>query len=74
MRTTTGYFFMANRKYSKNALAVSEQIEFLTSQGLHIPNEQYVHGILSTVSYYRFSSYLLPFKLPPLRKFITMLP
>ncbi len=64
MRTTTGYFFMANRKYSKNALAVSEQIEFLTSQGLLISNEQYVHDILSTVSYYRFSSYLLPFKLP----------
>ncbi|WP_131776274.1 Abi family protein [Legionella impletisoli] len=53
---------MATKKYAKPALTISEQIEFLSSQGLEILDEQLAHNILSTVSYYRFSSYLLPFK------------
>ena len=63
MRTTTGYFFMVNNKYSKPALTIEQQIKFLTSQGLQIPNPELARHVLSTVSYYRFSSYLLPFKL-----------
>lgn len=64
MRTTTGYFFMVDKKYSKPALTVTQQIEFLSSQGLKISDEQIARDILNTVSYYRFSSYLLPFKQP----------
>lgn len=63
MRTTTGYFFMVNRKYTKPALTINQQIEFLISQGLQISNQELAQHVLSTVSYYRFSSYLLPFKL-----------
>jgi len=63
MRTTTGYFFMVSKKYIKPALTISQQIEFLTSQGLHIGNQTLANQVLSSVSYYRLSSYLLPFKL-----------
>lgn len=64
MRTTTGYFFMANKQYTKPALSIEQQVNFLMSQGLQIANTELAYHVLSTVSYYRFSSYLLPFKLP----------
>lgn len=64
MRTTTGYFYMASEKYSKPSLTIDQQIEFLTSQGLQIKDRGLAHHVLSTVSYYRLSAYLLPFKQP----------
>lgn len=64
MRTTTGYFFMDTKKtYTKPALTIEQQIEFLISQGLQVSNQELALHVLSTVSYYRLSSYLLPFKL-----------
>ncbi|HAT8127575.1 TPA: Abi family protein [Legionella pneumophila] len=62
MRTTTGYFFMAEKSYTKPALTVSQQLEFLISQGLQIEDQKLAIRALETVSYYRLSSYLLPFK------------
>jgi len=63
MRTTTGYFFMASKKYTKPALTIPQQIEFLISQGLRIDDRDLAAQALSAISYYRLSSYLLPFKL-----------
>ncbi|HAT8249293.1 TPA: Abi family protein, partial [Legionella pneumophila] len=40
MRTTTGYFFMAEKSYTKPALTVSQQLEFLFSQGLQIEDQK----------------------------------
>src|SRR3990167_2917394 len=56
--------FMVNKKYTKPTLTISQQMEFLVSQGLQIVDRELAYHALSTVSYYRFSSYLLPFKLP----------
>lgn len=64
MRTTTGYFFMANKKYLKPALSISQQLDFLIAQGLRVNNHEQAIQALSTVSYYRFSSYLLCYKHP----------
>ena len=50
--------------YDKPALSIQEQIEFLSKQGLQITNHDLAHNVLTAVSYYRFSGYLLPFKLP----------
>lgn len=63
MRTTTGYFFMTKQKYTKPSLTIEQQIEFLTKQGLQIENHGLAQNVLSVVSYYRLSGYLLPFKL-----------
>jgi len=54
---------MVNKKYTKPSLSISQQIEFLIAQGLQLSNQELAHHVLSTISYYRFSSYLLPFKL-----------
>jgi len=54
---------MVNKKYTKPALTVEQQVKFLISQGLLIKDQELANHVLSTVSYYRFSSYLLPFKL-----------
>ena len=62
MRTTTGYFFMVTRVYNKPPLSIDQQINFLVSQGLSISDKEFAHHVLSIVSYYRLSSYLLPFK------------
>lgn len=43
-------------------LTISQQIEFLTSQGLLVRDQALAYQALSSVSYYRLSSYLLPFK------------
>lgn len=55
---------MGRQKYTKQALTVDQQIEFLSKQGLQIENPNLAYSVLSVVSYYRFSGYLLPFKLP----------
>ncbi len=64
MRTTTGYFFMASKKYTKPALTIPQQIEFLISQGLRIDDRDLAAQALSAISYYRLSSYLLPPTVP----------
>ncbi len=64
MRTTTGYFFMAKQKYDKPALSIEQQVKFLSKQGLVINEYESVRQVLSVVSYYRLSGYLLPFKHP----------
>ncbi len=53
---------MGNQKYSKQALSLDQQIKFLSNQGLHIDNDEKAKQVLSIVSYYRLSGYLLPFK------------
>ncbi len=59
-----GLFIMVIEKYTKPALSIHQQIEFLANQGLIIKDHTLAYHALSTVSYYRFSGYLLPFKLP----------
>lgn len=57
-----GGFFMGHQKYSKQALSLDQQIKFLLNQGLVIDDDEHAKQVLSTVSYYRLSGYLLPFK------------
>lgn len=57
-----GLFFMANQVYTKPPLSIDQQIDFLIYQGLSISDKGFAHHALSVVSYYRLSSYLLPFK------------
>ena len=54
---------MVGKKYTKAALTIPQQIDFLISQGLYIDDRHLAIQALSVVSYYRLSSYLLPFKL-----------
>lgn len=53
---------MLVRHYSKSALSVEEQLKRLADQGLIVDDLCLAAEILSTVSFYRFSGYLLPFK------------
>lgn len=64
MRTTTGYFFMDKQKFSKLALSVPQQLDFLSKQGLIIEDPESAKEVLGVVSYYRLSGYSLPFKRP----------
>jgi abortive infection bacteriophage resistance protein len=57
-----GLFLCLKKNYIKPALTVSEQLIFLKSQGLYIDDQEQAMLALKTVSYYRLSSYLLPFK------------
>lgn len=49
MRTTTGYFFMAKEKYSKQPLSIENQVAFLSKQGLRIENPDLAQHVLSVV-------------------------
>ena len=49
-------------KYTKPALTFKEQVKLLQDRGLQITNIDSVEGILSNISYYRLSAYMLPFK------------
>jgi len=64
MRTSAGYFFMGNAKYTKPALTLEQQLELLIQQGLIINDKELAYQALKSVGYYRLSGYLLPFKLP----------
>lgn len=55
---------MAKQRYVKPALTIPQQVDFLSKQGLVINDSDLARQVLRVVSYYRFSGYLLPFKLP----------
>lgn len=63
MRTTVGCLFIDKRKFEKPRLEIDEQIQLLQQQGLIINDIQQACHVLKVVGYYRFSGYLLPFKL-----------
>lgn len=48
--------------YSKPALTFKEQVKLLQDRGLKITDPDSVEKILSNISYYRLSAYMLPFK------------
>lgn len=53
---------MEKSEYSKKPLSISEQLSLLRSRGIVIENSEFAKHVLKTVSYYRFSAYLHPFK------------
>jgi len=61
-----GLFFMHfyQRHFKKPALSVDEQLHFLIQQGLLIADKEQAAAALTTIGYYRFSGYALPFKQP----------
>ncbi|MEX0975198.1 MAG: Abi family protein [Bacillota bacterium] len=46
----------------KTPTTYEEQVQLLRSRGLHIPDTETAKQILRNVNYYRFSAYLLPFR------------
>lgn len=61
MRTCAGYFLPMKQAFTKKAITVQEQIELLITKGLTIHDTSKTSHCLSTVSYYRLSSYFRPF-------------
>ncbi len=53
---------MSKSPFNKQALTIDQQVEFLSTQGLVIDDIDTAKHVLSTIGYYRLSSYLLPFK------------
>lgn len=53
---------MGNVLYSKQALSITDQISLLEKRGIHIEDTDFANRVLETVSYYRFSAYLYPFR------------
>ncbi len=53
---------MAGTVYSKRPLTIDEQIDLLRMRGVAIEDESFSRHVLATVSYYRFSAYLYPFR------------
>ncbi|MDP3556805.1 MAG: Abi family protein, partial [Bacteroidota bacterium] len=49
-------------QFNKSAKTIEEQITLLRSRGLIIPDEIKARQYLSNISYYRLSSYMLPFQ------------
>ena len=54
---------MENLIYSKKALTVPEQIEFLQTNGVVIEDISFAKSVLKNVSFYRFRQYLFPFRI-----------
>lgn len=50
------------KEYTKPPLTYQEQIDLLKSRGLLIPDESRAIRLLSNISYYRLSAYMLPCK------------
>lgn len=50
-------------KYEKTPLTIEQQIRLLKDRNLVVDNEEFARRILSTVSYYRLTAYLFPFRL-----------
>ncbi len=50
------------KNYTKEPLTIPEQIVLLESRGLVIKEKSRVERLLSNISYYRLSAYMLPFK------------
>lgn len=53
---------METALYSKQALSIVEQVSLLEKRGVLIENVTFAQQVLETVSYYRFSAYLYPFR------------
>lgn len=53
---------MGNVLYSKQTLSITDQISLLEKRGIHIEDTDFANRVLETVSYYRFSAYLYPFR------------
>ncbi len=48
--------------YNKPALSISEQVDLLEQRGLEIADRSRAESYLSSISYYRLSAYMYPFK------------
>ena len=58
-----GYSFQGlEMRYSKPALAISDQAQLLLDRGLICDDRQRLEHYLSNIGYYRLSAYLLPFE------------
>lgn len=53
---------MGTALYSKKPLSIADQISLLEKRGVTIEDTAFAHRVLETVSYYRFSAYLYPFR------------
>ena len=53
---------MGTALYSKKPLSISDQISLLEKRGVHVEDIDFAKQVLETVSYYRFSAYLYPFR------------
>jgi abortive infection bacteriophage resistance protein len=51
-------------KYDKKALTIDEQIDLLIKRDLVIEDVDEARLVLANISYYRFSSYLYPYRIP----------
>ena len=49
-------------KYNKQPLTIKKQITLLEKRGLAIPDKSRAERLLTNISYYRLSAYMLPFK------------
>lgn len=49
-------------EYSKQAISVEAQISQLRERGLRVDDDEEASRVLSTISYFRFANYLLPFE------------
>lgn len=49
-------------KYTKQHLTFKKQVELLMSRGLIVKDREAAEKALSSISYYRFSAYSLPFQ------------
>lgn len=52
------------KRYEKQPQCVDNQIKLLRKRGLEIHDEDFARNFLSRVSYYRLSSYFIPFETP----------
>lgn len=53
---------MGTTFYSKKALSIADQISLLEKRGVLVEDTAFAQRVLETVSYYRFSAYLYPFR------------
>jgi len=53
---------MANLVYAKKPIDVPQQVALLISRGIYVEDNTFAQHVLETVSYYRFSAYLYPFR------------
>lgn len=54
---------MGNIPYQKAPTTIREQIELLKARGVLIENQNFAEKVLESVSYFRFSAYLYPFRI-----------
>ena len=61
MRTCAGYFLPMKQQFTKKAISIQEQVKLLIDKGLLVQDLNQAYHCLSTVSYYRLSTYFRPF-------------